>query len=107
MNRSYLLTLLTECTGDDIWSVEYCRQVRVPETWIAECVDSYESGFDRNENTIYYRERVVNQFEGVRDVDIACMIARQLGIDVRRLIESSSSRADLVRKIRETIEEDC
>jgi hypothetical protein len=95
-----------ECTGDDIWSIEYCRQVRVPEIWIAECVDAYESGFDQNANTIYYRDRVVNQFEGVRDVDIACMIARQLGINVKRLIESSFSRADLVRKIRETIEED-
>ena len=105
MNRSHLLSLLSECTGDDIWSTEYCRQVRVPEAWIADCVDAYESGFDRNSNTIYYRERVVNQFEGVRDVDIACMIAQSLGVPVKRLIETSYSRADLVRKIRETIEE--
>jgi hypothetical protein len=107
MNRSHLLTLLTECTGDDIWSIEYCHQVRVPETWIAECADAYESGFDKDSNTIYYRDRIVNQFEGVRDVDIACMIGRQLGINIKALIESSFSRTDLVRKIREAIEEDC
>ncbi len=68
-------------------------------------MDAYESGFDHNSNTIYYRERVVNQFEGVRDVDIACLIAQSLGVPIKRLIESSYSRADLVRKIRETIEE--
>lgn len=68
-------------------------------------MDAYESGFDHSSNTIYYRERVVNQFEGVRDVDIACLIAQSLGVPIKRLIESSYSRADLVRKIRETIEE--
>lgn len=106
INRSHLLLLLSECTGDDIWSIEYCHQRRVPDAWIAECADAYESGFDRNSNTIYYRDRIVNQFEGVRDVDIACLIGRAMGIDVRRLMESTLGRADLVRKIRETIEED-
>ena len=106
MNRSYLLNLLMECTGDDIWSPEYCRQRRVPDSWVSQCVDAYESGFDRNSNTIYYRDRVVNQFEGVRDVDIACLIAKELGLNPQRLIEISMSRADLVKRIRETIEED-
>lgn len=106
MNRDHLLNLLSQCTGDEIWSLEYCRQFRVPEAWISECMDAYESGFDRNSNTIYYLDRIVNQFEGVRDVDIACMIAKQLGMNPQRLIETSFSRTDLVNKIRDTIEED-
>jgi len=105
MNRSHLLNLLSQCTGDEIWSLEYCRRFRIPEAWIEECMDAYESGFDKHSNTIYYRDRVVNQFEGVRDVDIACMIAKQLGVNPQRLIETSYSRTDLVNKIRESIEE--
>jgi hypothetical protein len=98
--------LLSDCTGDEIWSIEHCRRVRVPDTWVADCVDAYESGFDDDSQTIYYRDRVVNQFEGVRDVDIACLIAKQLGLNIARLVESSFSRRDLVNKIRETVEEE-
>lgn len=105
MNRSQALKLLTECTGDDIWSIEYCRKRRVPEAWINELRDAYESGFDSNNQTIYYGNEVVNQFEGIRDVDLACKIGRLLKANVARIVQQQNSRAGIVREIRDAIEE--
>ena len=105
MNRSQALKLLTECTGDDIWSIEYCRTRQVPEAWINELRDAYESGFDSNNQTIYYRNEVVNQFEGIRDVDLACKIGQLLNVNVARIVQQQLSRTSVVREIREAIEE--
>ncbi len=44
MNRLRALMLLQECTGDDIWSLEHCRLRQVPEEWIEELSDCFESG---------------------------------------------------------------
>jgi hypothetical protein len=105
LNRSHALMLLSECTGDDVWSIEYCRQRRIPEEWIDEMRDAYESGFALPMQTIFYRNEVVNQFEGVRDVDLACKIGQWLRVDVARILEHQSSRSNVVRGIREAIEE--
>ncbi len=97
--------LLTECTGDDIWSIEYCRKRHVPDDWIDELQDAYESGFDSNNQTIYYRNELVNQFEGIRDVDLACKIGKLLKVNVARIVQQQICRAGVVREIREAIEE--
>ncbi len=105
VNRSQALKLLTECTGDDIWSVEYCRKRQIPEDWIGELQDAYESGFESKDQTIYYRNEVVNQFEGIRDVDLACKIGHLLKVNVSRIVEQQNSRVGVVREIREAIED--
>ncbi|MEQ1825842.1 MAG: hypothetical protein ABL921_07835 [Pirellula sp.] len=106
MNRSTALLLLSECTGDDLWSIEHCRQRQIPAAWIAELTDAYESGFQSDDSTIYFRGEVVNQFEGIRDVDLACKLGHFLGLNVRRLSATHFSRSALVRAIREAIDED-
>ncbi len=105
MRRIDALVLLSECTGDDIWSVEHCRLRRIPEDWIEEMADGFESGFDTDLNTIYVGDQVVNQYEGIRDFDLAVRIGEQLGVDVRSLAGRTSSRRELVRLIQDTIEE--
>ena len=100
MNRSHALMLLSECTGDDIWSIEYCRQRLVPEAWIKQLRDAYESGFDSNDATIF-----VNQFAGVRDVDLACKLGQFLGLEIDRIVSSQYSRSGVVGAIREAMEE--
>lgn len=105
MNRSHALMLLSECTGDDIWSIEYCRQRLVPEAWIKQLRDAYESGFDSNDARIFYREKLVSQFAGVRDVDLACKLGQFLGLEIDRIVSSQYSRSGVVRAIREAMEE--
>ncbi len=104
--RLNALMLLSECSGDDIWSPEHCRQRGVPPDWIEELRDSYESGFERDSETIYLEDRVTNQYHGLRDVDLAIKLGEYLGIDVQTLISNAASRRHLVRLIREAIEED-
>lgn len=98
--------LLSECTGDDIWSVDYCRARRVPETWISELVDAYESGFDSPTSTIFFRGEIVNQFEGIRDVDLASQLGKHLGVDVESIADMSPTRASFVQAIKAAIEEE-
>ncbi len=105
MRRIDALVLLSECTGDDIWSIDHCRLRRVPEAWIEEMVDGFESGFDTDLNTIYVGEEVVNQYEGIHDFGLAIRIGEHLGVDVRSLVGLASSRRELVRLIQDTIEE--
>ena len=106
LTRLKALTLLSECTGDDIWSVEHCRLRGVPEDWIEELVDCYESGFERSSHTIFVRDRVVNQYHGLRDIDLAMKLGEFLGVDVDSLNDASATRARLVIAIRHAIEEE-
>lgn len=106
LNRLKALTLLSECTGDDLWSVEHCQLRGIPPEWIEELADCYESGFLRNSQTIYYQERMVNQYHGIRDVDLAIKLGEYLGVNVEDLIAWSPSRARLVVAIRQAIEEE-
>jgi hypothetical protein len=106
LTRLKALTLLSECTGDDIWSVEHCRLRGVPEAWIEDLVDCYESGFERVTQTIFVRDTVVNQYHGLRDIDLAVKLGELLGVDVALLNASVTSRARLVIAIRQAIEEE-
>jgi hypothetical protein len=106
LNRLKALTLLSECTGDDIWSVEHCRLRGIPEAWIDELSDCYESGFRSHSQTIFYENRLVNQYHGIRDVDLAIKLGEHLGVDVQELLAHAASRARLVSAIREAILEE-
>ncbi|MFC1757569.1 hypothetical protein ACFL2H_02215 [Planctomycetota bacterium] len=97
--------LLDECSGDDLWSVELCQQKGIPNTWIEELTDAYESGFNSDAETIYYGERIVNQFEGVRDVDLAIRLADFLGVQTSQIVASSLSRAAVATALKEAVEE--
>ncbi len=78
----------------------------IPAQWIEDLADCYESGYDRDSQTIYYRERMINQYEGIRDVDLAIKLGEYLGVNVSDLIDLSPSRARLVVAIRQAIEEE-
>ena len=106
LNRLKALTLLSECTGDDIWSEEHCRLRGVPDAWIEELVDCFESGFRSDRQTIYLDRRVINQYQGVRDVDLAMKLGEYLGIPVAELEAVSATRARLVSAIREAVLEE-
>ena len=89
--------LLLKCTGEEIWDLETCRGYGVPEAWIDELKDCFESGFDSNANTIYFKDRVVNQFEGVHDLHLAYKLADYLGIDrVRATAFAVGRRAEVL-----------
>ncbi|QDV27966.1 hypothetical protein [Aureliella helgolandensis] len=105
LSRLKSLMLLSECTGDEIWSLEHCRARGVPSAWIAELADGFESGFSRDSQTIYFEDRVLNQYEGIRDVDLAQALGRELGLDVETLVDQAVSRTHLVRLIQEVAEE--
>ncbi|QDS93256.1 hypothetical protein FF011L_20180 [Roseimaritima multifibrata] len=99
MRRDRALALLTECTGDDIWSPEHCRKAGVPESWIDELSEAYESGFQSDRQTIYYQEKVVNQYHGIRDIELAKKLGTVLGIDVPQTIAFSLRPSDAVNAI--------
>ncbi|MBX3423317.1 MAG: hypothetical protein KF752_17295 [Pirellulaceae bacterium] len=105
MERLRALQLLAECTGDDIWSLEYCRQKRIPDSWIERLSDCFESGFERDSQTIYVGDHVTNQYLGIRDVDLAIELARVLGLNIDRLTTGALSRRALVLALQEAIEE--
>jgi hypothetical protein len=105
-SRLQALSLLHECDGDHIWSLQHCRMRGIPEDWIQELVDGYESGFDRDETTIYFDDKKVNQFEGIRDVDLALKLAKYLRIDLGSRIDLLPTRRSIVQAIKEKFEED-
>ncbi len=105
LNRLKALMLLSECTGDDIWSPEHCRLRGVPEAWFEHLSDNFESGFERDSDTIYVDERPTNQYRGLRDVDLAVKLAVYLGVNVEAVEANASSRRHFVRLIREAVEE--
>ena len=97
--------LLDKCSGDEIWPVEICREEGIPEAWIEELADSFESGFRHERQTIYYEERVVNQFYGVQDLHLAYKLAEYLGVDVQGVIATALGRTAEVRALKEAVEE--
>jgi hypothetical protein len=105
MDRLRALMLLQECTGDEIWSVETCRSKGVPELWIDELCDCFESGFESDRLTIYVDDRVTNQYRGVRDVDLAQKLGFSLGLPVERFLAVAGSRRQLVLALQEAAEE--
>jgi len=105
LSRDRALAILDECSGDDIWSVEHCRARRVPEAWINELADAFESSFFVDSQTIYLDRQRLAQYHGVRDVDLATRVAATLGLDVDRLLARALSRRDAVRAIKEAVME--
>ncbi len=73
--------------------------------WLEHLSDQFESGFQRDSETIYVGDRVVNQYHGIRDVDLALKLGEYLGVDLNAVQANASSRRHLVRLIREAIEE--
>ncbi len=105
MHRLLALSLLSECTGDDLWSLEYCRQRGVPEVWIDELLDGFESNLAVESKTIYVDHHRVNQYEGIRDVDLACKLGEYLGVDTANMLAHLFSRHQVVAAIREAVED--
>ncbi|MCA9128854.1 MAG: hypothetical protein KDB22_17330 [Planctomycetales bacterium] len=105
LTRLKALHLLAECTGDDLWSVSHCRLRGVPDHWISELTDCFESGFDSDRNTIYLDDRVTNQFHGLRDIDLARKLADFLGVDCDSLEHRAMTRQQLVHLIKQAVEE--
>ncbi len=105
MNRWLALDLLSECTGDDLWSISYCQHRKVPDVWIDELRDAFESNPSKNTETIFVGRELVSQYEGVRDIDLALKLGEYLGIDVNKITSTSLNRRSMVRAIREAVEE--
>ena len=101
--RDRALAILDECRGDEIWSIEHCRERGVPELWIEELSDTFESGFNRNSETIYWKGNVTNQFHGVHDIALATRVAQSMGIDVDRVTAMVLGRMATVRAIKEAV----
>ncbi len=97
--------LLMKCTGDEIWSVELCRESGVPEIWIEELKRCYESGFDTDRNTIYVDEQLTNQYYGVLDLHLAYKLAEFLGVDWESETRFVLGRRAEVRAVQEAVEE--
>ena len=105
ITRQRALALLAKCTGDEIWSVDVCRASGVPQTWIDELVDTYESGFNSDDQTIYVEDSVTNQYHGLRDLDVAVRVGQSIGLDVARLTAASLSRRGIVQSIKDAVME--
>ena len=97
--------LLLKCTGDEIWDVETCRQSGVPQIWIEELADQFESGYDTDRNTIYHRGKMVNHFHGVLDLHLAYKLAEYLGIDWKRATAFALGRRAEVKAIQAELDE--
>jgi hypothetical protein len=105
LDRLKARILLEECTGRDIWSVETCRAKGVPEAWIEELAEAYESGFERDRETIYHQGRVTNQYHGVHDLLLARKLAALLDVDVDRVMRMALGEPAEVRALREEADE--
>lgn len=97
--------VLLKCQGDEIWDVDTCRSAGIPESWIEELLDRFESGFDSDRNTIYHQDKMVNQFEGVSDLQLAYKLAEYLGIDWERASATAISRRGIVAAIKAELDE--
>tara|TARA_R110002049_G_scaffold4601_5_gene32755 strand:+ start:1051365 stop:1051697 length:333 start_codon:yes stop_codon:yes gene_type:complete len=101
--RHRLLAILDECNGDDLWSIEQCNLRRVPQDWIDELADTFESGFKTDSQTIYEHHAVTNHYRGVRDVDLARRAAAEMGMNVDRITASAFTRRGVVQAIKQAI----
>ena len=105
LNRLKATILLSECNGRDIWPIDLCRQKGVPDAWIEELSDCFESGFQSDLQTIYKDDQVVNQFHGVQDFHLAYKLGEYLGVDVPAVTASVLGKTAEVQAIKEAFEE--
>lgn len=101
--RDRALALLSLCRGDEIWNLQHCREQGVPEAWIEELADTFESGFRTDRETIYLGRAATNQYHGVRDLDLAIRLAQSMGLDVDRVTATAMGRRAIVHAIKQAI----
>lgn len=101
--RDKALALLSQCRGDEIWSVEHCRSHGVPEAWIAELADAFESGYHADQDTIYVGAAATNQYHGVRDLDLAVRVAESIGLRPDRITANVLGRRAMVQAIKQAL----
>ena len=94
-----------KCQGDEIWDVDTCRSAGIPQQWIDELLDRFESGYDSDRNTIYQDDKMVNQYEGVSDLHLAYKLAEYLGIDWEKASATAISRRGIVAAIKSELDE--
>ena len=98
--------LLLKCVGDEIWSEATCRECGVPEAWIEELCENYESGFDLDSNTIYGENgQLTNQYRGVSDLLLAHKLADFIGLDWKSAAAVAMSRRAEVEAIKASLDE--
>lgn len=97
--------LLLKCVGDEIWPVDVCRTNGVPEAWIDELIENYESGFDRHDNMIFTDDGLTNQFRGISDLLLARRLAERIGIDWQAATAGIADRCNQVSAIKEMLDE--
>jgi hypothetical protein len=97
--------LLLKCRGNEIWNDETCQQEGIPESWIAELRDRFESGFDSDRNSIYVDGKLVNQYEGVSDLQIAYKLAEYLGINWQQVTNTAIGREAQVAALQAELDE--
>jgi DNA-binding transcriptional ArsR family regulator len=105
LTRLKALRLLSECVGDEIWSAELCQEKGIPEAWVEELADCFESGYKSDQQTIYHDSQMVNQYHGVRDVDLACKLAEYLGVHPEQVSSHALGMRSKVRALKEAVEE--
>ena len=105
MNDLKAQILLMKCKGDEIWSLDACKAQGVPDSWIEELADTFESGFDNDQNRIYVDEKLTNQYHGVHDLSLAYKLAEYLGIDWKSATQFAIGRTHQVKAIQEAFEE--
>jgi hypothetical protein len=103
LSRPKALAMLSKCVGNEIWSVETCQAAGVPDDWIAQLADAFESGYQSNRQTIYVGEVQTNQFHGIRDLDLAIRLGGLLGVDVRRATEFALNDLSAVDAIKAAV----
>ncbi|QEG21703.1 hypothetical protein [Mariniblastus fucicola] len=98
--------LLLKCQGDEIWSEATCRASGVPDAWIEELCENYESGFDSDANTIYGEDgKLTNQYRGVSDLVLARKLAEFIGLDWKSAVAFTFDRRSEVNAIKELLDE--
>lgn len=98
--------LLLKCTGDEIWSEQTCREAGVPDAWIEELCENYESGFDSDTNKIYGEDgKLTNQYRGVSDLLLARKLADFIGLDWHNAASLAFDRRGEVSAIKEALDE--
>jgi len=106
LSRHRCLAILQECRGDEIWSPEHCAARGVPNDWVDELADTFESGFQHDRQTIYWKGQVTNQYRGVRDVDLAMRVASSMGLDVDQITATALGPSAVVKAIKESVMDD-
>ena len=105
MDKIKAQMLLMKCKGDEIWSIETCRNEAVPEIWITELRDTFESGYDSDRQTIYVDEKMTNQYHGVSDLKLAYKLAEYLGVDWKTATQFAIGKRAEVKSLQGAFEE--